>query len=78
MLRFRVLQFPKVYFELMTFKKAGPLFFEKGAPGKFQPLVAIQTLLLTLQALPWLVKVLQRPYAWFGGARLPIWVSLVG
>ena len=54
---FRVLQFPKVYFELMTFKKAGPRFFEKGAPGIIRHLVVIQALLCTLQTLLWLIDV---------------------
>ena len=42
--------------EPMTFKKVGPHFFENSASENFRLIVPNQTLLLTLQELPWLKK----------------------
>ena len=61
----------------MIYKKPGCFFSESRAPEVLRHLVAIESLLLNLSTPPWIVHVLQRPHAWFEGAILPKWVSLV-
>ena len=46
-----------------NFKKIRSFFSETRAPGVLGHLAAIQALYLTLETLPWLIRVLYRPYA---------------